>query len=145
MKSFIERYASFVIRYRWLVVILTLVASVFLATSVTRLGLNTDLRIFFNPDNPELLNFEALERTYAKNDNVFIALSTKDESIFSKETLTAIQQLTHDSWQVPYSSRVSSITNFQHSYAKDDEIIVENFSDKYWYMHITLAWILNGS
>ena len=29
-------------------------------------------------------------------------------------------------WQIPYSRRVDSITNFQHTWAQEDNLVVEN-------------------
>ena len=37
-----------------------------------------------------------------------------------------MEWLTNEAWQVPYSIRVDSIANFQHTYAKDDDLIVED-------------------
>ncbi|HHE64397.1 MAG TPA: RND family transporter, partial [Bacteroidetes bacterium] len=44
--------------------------------------------------------------------------------IFTPQVMQMILEVTHDLWQTPYSSRVDSITNFQHTYAIDDDLIV---------------------
>ena len=41
-------------------------------------------------------------------------------------TLSAIEELTEEAWQIPYSIRVDSITNFQHSEGIEDDLIVED-------------------
>ena len=46
--------------------------------------------------------------------------------IFNPKTLESIRKLTRDSWQIPYSTRVDSIGNFQNTYAIGDELIVED-------------------
>ncbi|BFM17463.1 MMPL family transporter [Maricurvus nonylphenolicus] len=104
---------------------MVLITAVFVV-GASRLGVNTDIRVFFSEDNPQLLDFEALENTYTKNDNIFIAISAKDKTVFNRDTLAVIEALTKESWTIPYSSRVDSLTNFKHSYAQGDELIVED-------------------
>ena len=53
-----------------------------------------------------------------------IVVSPKDRNIFNPETLSAVAELTKEAWQAPYSSRVDSITNFQHTEAEEDDLIV---------------------
>jgi len=90
------------------------------------LGFSTDYRVFFGDDNPQLQAFERLQNTYTKNDNVIFAIAPKNGQVFSRETLAIVEALTHEAWQIPYSLRVDSITNFQYSWADGDELIVEN-------------------
>ena len=44
--------------------------------------------------------------------------------MFTREALAAIEELTEASWQVPYSSRVNSMTNHQHIEAEGDDLLV---------------------
>ena len=46
--------------------------------------------------------------------------------VFTRETLSALEELTEASWQLPFSSRVNSITNFQHTRVDEDDLIVED-------------------
>ena len=46
--------------------------------------------------------------------------------VFTTETLSAVQWLTEQAWQIPYSSRVDSVTNYQHTYAEYDDLVVED-------------------
>ena len=84
------------------------------------------MKLFFSDDNPELLAFHKLENTYTKHDNVIIVLAPKDGNVFTRSTLSAIENLTAASWQMPYSSRVDSITNFQYTEAVEDDLIVRD-------------------
>ncbi|MBW2506148.1 MAG: MMPL family transporter, partial [Deltaproteobacteria bacterium] len=61
--------------------------------------------------------------------NVYFTVAPKDGSVFTRETLAALEDLTEASWQIPYSSRVDSITNFQYTHSENDELIVENLVD----------------
>ena len=46
--------------------------------------------------------------------------------VFSPQFLAALRDLTEAAWQVPYSTRVDSITNFQHSFAEGDDLTVQD-------------------
>lgn len=125
----VERYAEWLIRWRWGVVLLTLIW-VFAAASGARfLGFTNDYRIFFGEENPLLQAFEALQNTYNKNDNVLFVLSPSSGDVFQPEVLAAVEALTEAAWQTPYSIRVDSITNFQHTFAELDDLVVQNLAE----------------
>ncbi len=125
----IKRYADFVIRFRYLVILATL-AFVLLAASGGRfLDFNNDYRVFFDGDNPQLVAFENLQDTYTKNDNALITITPKNGEVFSNETLAIVVDLTNRAWQTPYSIRVDSLSNYQHTYSIEDDLIVENLID----------------
>jgi len=107
-------------------VAVTLLLTLLLSAGITRVSIESDYRIFFSEDNPQLNTFNELQETYTKSDNLLIMLLPKSGEVFNQETLLAIYQLTELSWQIPYSRRVDSLTNFQHSYAIEDELIVED-------------------
>ena len=85
----ITSYIHFIIKWRWLVLVLTLLLASLLGPGITNLGLNNDYRIFFSEDNPDLKAFDALENTYTKNDNVLILIHPKEGDVFNKTTLGA--------------------------------------------------------
>ncbi len=121
-----KNFGEWVVRYRWWIIILTLVFVGVSASGARFLDFSSDYRVFFSEENPQLQAFDALQNTYTKNDNVMIALAPKDGKVFTNETLSAVEKLTKESWQIPYSIRVESITNFQHSWSKEDDLIVED-------------------
>eukprot|EP00439_Symbiodinium_sp_Y106_P089745 s1_g2281.t1 len=120
----IVKYAEFLIRWRWLVMITAIVAVVGAASGGRYLGFTTDYRAFFSPDNPQLQAFEALQASYDRADNVVFLITPKDGQVFTNETLASIKWLTEKAWQIPYSTRVDSITNYQHSEAFGDDLVV---------------------
>ncbi len=128
--QFNKNFGEWVIRFRWWILILTLVFVGVSASGARFLDFSSDYRVFFSEENPQLQAFDALQNTYTKNDNVMIALAPKDGKVFTNETLSAVEELTKESWQIPYSIRVESITNFQHSWSKEDDLIVEDLIKK---------------
>ncbi len=119
-------FARWIVRNRWVVIILTLLIVAAITSGMRYAGFTGDYHVFFSDDNPQMLAFEKLENTYTKDDNVLIVLAPKSGSVFNYQTLEAVERITKMGWQVPYSSRVDSISNFQYSHANGDELIVQD-------------------
>ncbi|MDH5356980.1 MAG: MMPL family transporter, partial [Gammaproteobacteria bacterium] len=92
------------------------------------LTFNDDYRAFFGEDNPQLLAFENIQDTYSRSDNVLILLAPKDGEVFTRPTLEAVAWLTERAWETPHSTRVESITNYQHTSAVEDDLLVEDLA-----------------
>jgi predicted RND superfamily exporter protein len=122
----IVRYGKWVIKRRWPVVIVSVLAIVLSVVGAQNLGMSSNYRAFFSADNPDLAAFEALQNIYTKNDNIMFVVTPAGGDIFTPETLSILEELTEEAWQIPYSIRVDSITNFQHSEGVDDDLIVED-------------------
>lgn len=119
-------FGAWIIKHRWWIITLTLVFVICISSGGRFLGFTTDYRYFFSKENPQLQAFEALQDIYGKNDNVLIAIAPKNRQVFTRENLDAVEDLTKASWQVPYSSRVDSITNFQYTRTDGDDLVVED-------------------
>ena len=89
------------------------------------IGITNDYRSLFDEDNPQLAALDALEETYSSSNTALIAIAPRAGSVFTRETLAAIEELTEAAWQAPWSTRVDSLTNFSHSEAFEDELVVE--------------------
>ena len=126
MNAFEAAYAKWVLGHRWLLIVLGLIGVCAGTYGSKNLYFDSSYRVMFGKDNPQLLAFETLERTYAKTDNVMIVIAPRDGQVFTRETLSAVEALTEAAWQTPYSNRVDSITNFQHTEATEDDLIVRD-------------------
>ncbi len=116
--------SRFSVDHPWTVLLLTTLLVIFSAMGAQKLVFKADYRVFFGESNPQLEAFEKMQRVYAKTDNVAFVLAPKDGNVFSEKTLRAIQELTRAAWQIPFSSRVDSVTNFQHTSAEGDDLLV---------------------
>ncbi len=123
-----ESFGVGVLRWRWVIIALTLLFVVFMAAGGQNIKISNDSRIFFSEDNPQLIAFEALEATYTEANTVLIAVAPKSEAagIFTPDALSAIAELTERGWLLPYSTRVDSLTNFSHTWSEEDDLIVED-------------------
>jgi len=125
--KFAKNWGTFVIKNKWYVLIASIILTMGLA-SQGKMEFDGDYHVFFNETNPELEAFDALQEKYTKLDNVILALSPSNGDVFTKENLVAIEELTAESWNTPFSSRVDAITNFQHTRAEGDDLFVEDLS-----------------
>lgn len=119
-----EFIANQVIRFRWLLLVLCVAAIGFAGMGGSKIAFTSDYRVFFDKENEQLEAYEKLQASYEKSDNVLFVLKPQQGDVFNQETLKAIQWLTNEAWQTPYSTRVDSISNYQHTRAEQDDLIV---------------------
>ncbi len=120
----VKSYGEWVVRWRYPVLAACIILVALAASGVRFITFKTDYRVFFSTGNPQLQAFEQLQNTYTKTDNVLFALAPKHGGVFTPDTLESIAWLTRACWQMPYSLRVDSITNYQHTRAEGDDLIV---------------------
>ncbi len=120
----LDRYTSTLLHHRWWVVGLATLAMLAMTAGAPRLTVSNDYRILFSDDNPQLMAFDALEATYTESYNLLIAVAVQEGSVFTQAALDAVETLTEAVWQLPYSSRVTSLTNYSHSEAEGDDLVV---------------------
>ena len=130
VRTFESQLGGRVIASRWPIIIATVILVGIAASGTMFLEFSADDRIYFNEDNPQLLAFEALEEKYGQSDNVLFVLVPPDRDATSALALEATAWLTERSWTVPYATRVDSLTNFQHTTASGDDILVRELVDR---------------
>ncbi len=121
-----NRFIRWILRHPWQVVLAAIVLIALTASGARFLGFSNDYRMFFSEENPQLKAFESMQNTYTKTDNVLFVISPKDGDVFTPKTLETVEWLTKEAWQIPYSLRVDSISNFQHTEAEEDDLLVAN-------------------
>ena len=117
---------AFSTRFSFWTLIISLIAIVATAMGAKNLYFRGDYNIFFDGSNTQLQAFDEIQTTFAKTDNIALVLAPKSGDVFDQRTLTQIQEMTEQAWQVPYSSRVDSLANYQHTEAVDDDLLVED-------------------
>ena len=113
-----QKYGEFVTGHPLKVIIASLLLAALAISGAQQLRQTNDYRYFFSDENPYLSAFEELERTYSSPDTVLFVYQPKDGSkATSAQALNLAFDLTQGGWQVPYSTRVDSIANFQNTRA----------------------------
>ena len=122
----VERFAQIVIRWRWPILLLSLLLSAVIGSGARGLFFDTDYSAFFGSENPQLSAYEELQNVYTKNDNVLFVVEPANGEAFSEESLLAVEELTEAAWQLPFAIRVDAVTNFQHTSAEGDDLLVRD-------------------
>jgi len=125
-----QSLSLFLVRWRWILMILSLLLVGAMASGGRFIAFATDYEVWFSEDNPQLQDFLGLQNTYDKSDNVLFLITPKKGDVFTQSTLDSVEWLTKQSWQMPYTSRVDSVTNFQHTEAEEDDLIVADLVRK---------------
>ncbi|MDX1368496.1 efflux RND transporter permease subunit [Pseudomonas sp.] len=126
----VSAWADFVQKRPWLSFAVCLLVTVIGALGLLNIKIATNYKVYFSDTNPEVVNFEKFQATYTKGDNFFFVLRPRHGDVFTHETLSLAQQLTQAAWQLPYATRVDSVTNFQHSKADGDLLTVQDLVRK---------------
>ena len=121
----LESFITFIMVHRWRTILLSLLAILILATGARHIIMvDVDIRNHFGSDNPHIMALDQLESTYAISDTVLIAMAPQNGTIFTRDNLVAIEELTERLWLTPYTTRVDSLVNYSHSEGFEDELIV---------------------
>jgi len=121
-----DKLYGFIGKHPFWVILVCITFAAVSAMGAGKLVFKNDYRIFFSEENPQLTAFESMQKVYSKSDNVAFIVVPKGRDVFTAKHLSALKTLTKASWQVPYSTRVDSVTNFQYTYAEEDDMIVED-------------------
>ena len=127
-QTFAGKLAAFIAKYRWAVLIGTILLGMGIGGGGSKLKFDGDYHTYFSESNPQLEAFDNLQEKYTKDESVIISLSPKDKNLFTKDNLMAIEEMTNDAWNIPYNSRVDAITNFQHTKAIEDDLYVADLA-----------------
>lgn len=120
----LDRYTAVVLRHRWLVIVFSLAFMLAMAAGSRFITVSNEHRVMFGEDNPQLAAFDALEDTYAASNTALVAIAPRTGSVFTRDALGVVEALTEAAWLAPYSTRVNSLTNYFHSEAMEDDLIV---------------------
>ena len=121
-----KKFIDTLIRCRTILALLSVVFTVLIALGAHKLYFEADYKIYFEEDDPHLIAHEEIQDAYTKTDNIAILIKPEQGDIFNKRMLTLLHNLTETAWQTPYVIRVDSITNFQHTSADGDDLLVES-------------------
>ena len=122
-----ENLSKFIINNRVIFIFSCLVLVLILGRGITSVVFDPDMERFFPKGHPATSLSYEIDETFIRTDNLVIAINAKNNSIFTKKTLSLIENLTEESWTVPYSIRVDSLTNYSYVRSVDDDLLVEPF------------------
>ena len=113
------------IEHPWKIILGTLVLIAICASGLRFISVETDYEVFFDGHNERLQAHRDIENLYGRVDSVSFTLKPQSGEVFTPEFLNILEELTEAAWQIPYSNRVDSLTNFPYTYAEEDDLVVE--------------------
>ncbi|MXX23094.1 MAG: MMPL family transporter [Rhodospirillales bacterium] len=123
-------FIALLMKRRWLTILLSLLVMLALASGTQNIAVvDVDVRNHFSNDDPHIVALDQLEDTYSLSDGALVAVAPQSGTIFTRETLVAIEEMTNRLWRTPYVTRVDSLANYSHSEGLEDELIVEPLID----------------
>lgn len=126
----IEKFNNWITDHFIITALLALIVVGAAAASLPNIKFDSDYRIFFSEDNPQLKAFDELQGNYTKNDSIMFVIAPNDGKAFSGSTLALVEELTKRAWKLPFSQRVDSVSNYQHTEAEDDDLVVDDLVHK---------------
>jgi uncharacterized protein len=122
----------FKIYLKWLsrrpreILLISLMITFIAGYGLRMLEFDSDYKVFFSENNPQLIAFEEMQTHFSINDNILVVIIPEKGDVFNNNVLAAIEQITAEAWKIPASKRVDSLANFQFTRAEQDQLIVEN-------------------
>ena len=123
-----RKFAELVLKYRLIVLALTLGITIFMGLGIPKVRINTDMLSYLKHD-PIIDLFNRIGEEYGGN-TIVLTVVEADE-IFTTETLTAISQLTEAYKQIPGVSSVMSLTNILDIAKTENGLEIRKLINKY--------------
>ena len=125
-KGLRQAWLNSIISHPWIIICMVVAIVAAVSYGGKNLYFRADYKVFFDKDFPQLVAHEEMQRLFNNNDNAALIIVPKEGTVFTEPMMTLIKELTDEAWQTPFSSRVDSITNYQHTRAEEDDLIVED-------------------
>ncbi|PVZ70297.1 efflux RND transporter permease subunit [Pelagibaculum spongiae] len=124
----LQRYTDWLLQRHKLIVLFSLLIILGLSSGLALLSISSDLRIYFDKDNPWLMDLERMEQDFTGQHSLVFYVEADNEKfpqgIFNPQTLELVYQLTEASWQLPFAQRAFSLSNYQHTVVEQDDLLI---------------------
>ncbi|RLD76573.1 MAG: hypothetical protein DRJ15_15080, partial [Bacteroidetes bacterium] len=104
-----NKLAKFIIRYRWLIVIVVLAFTGFTGYQITKMQINSDVISSLPDDDPDAALLKKIAIEFGSNKMGMVILETED--LFQTETLEHVKQITETLERIDGIISVNSLTN----------------------------------
>lgn len=125
MKKLVQR----IIHFRWLIVTVVLITSVFLGFQLNKLEINADIISSLPDDDPDAVLLKRIGENFGGNNMGVIILETDD--IYQPQVIRHIRQLSDSVAAIPGISSVTSLTNIINIRGDDYGIEIGKLVDEY--------------
>ena len=127
IENLVDRYCRLIISHKIKTLVITLILILLISSGIRFLETPSGYRGFVENDFPEYQKILNLEEKYGMIDTLSFLIKPKNGTVFQKDVLQLIHELTEISWKTPYSTRVSSLTNYQFTTVEGDDLDISDF------------------
>ncbi len=124
--GFVTRFTNLIKKYSKASFFTSLIFIAALAPGLRLFSEKYDVRIWFRETDPLIKTLNSFERQFGNDESVVVVMHAP-EGIFTPGPAQALREITEEMWKVPEVIRVESLSNYNYTYAIDDDIIVEPF------------------
>jgi len=121
-----EPFFSTIVDNPWKVICFTIAVTVGVSYFLQFVSPSISYKDLFGENNSRLIQYERLQSEYTNDESILFLVEAKNGTAFTSELLSGIEKLTNDLWETPYSVRIDSITNHQHTEASGDDLEVKD-------------------
>ena len=130
MENLVYRFADDlipgIIRQRYLVLFISLLAAIVMSTGLRYVSLDHSYKAYLADDHRYRLMIDHIEDNYVKDDNIFVIVHPRSGTVYSAEVIGVMREITEAAWGLSHVQRVDSLNNYQYTYADGDELIVDD-------------------
>ncbi len=123
---FVDDLVLGVIRHRYLVLFLTVIAACAMSSGLRHATLDHSYKSYLADDHRYRLMIDHMEDNYVKDDNIFLIVRPGSGTVYQPEVLGVMREITEAAWGLSHVRRVDSLNNYQYTYAEGDELIVDD-------------------
>ena len=120
-------YVRFVLRFRWPVLILFLLVTVFFSSQLFKITISSSPGELFFGDSPEYLHY--LDRTAEFSSDVAAIIAFEGDDLLSKASLERLEQVISTIEEGEGVQRVESLISTQHIQSRDDVLYIDHYVD----------------
>ena len=116
-----KKFAEFVDRYRWGILFLGLLVTLFFAYQLVSLKVGTDFEDLLPPNNPYIKVHKEIRKKFGGTNQVLMMLQVRKGDIFNDKTLAKIKYLTERARTIPSADRdkIKSIATRRAKYVEN--------------------------
>ncbi|MCC1498329.1 RND family transporter [Alcanivorax sp. 1008] len=122
---------DWLLAHRWRVILAVTAVLATMIAGLAQLRFDTHYRAYFDADHPYLLSHDAVNEIYTPQDGVLFLLAPQQGDVFAPEVASQLVRFTEQAWTLPFSIRVDSLSNYQHTRADGDALTVEELISEY--------------
>ncbi len=123
-----KKLAEIVLKYRIAIIVGTVLITILLGYGLTKIGINSDILSYLQPDDPVVKLFNRIGDDYGGNTLAMVAI--KSDDVFSTNTLNLINELTQKYSNINGVSSVMSLTNILDIKKTEDGLEISKLINK---------------